>query len=500
MAYAMYLRKSRADEELGYENTLERHEEMLRNLAAQTGIHVDESHIYREIVSGESIEARPQMQKLLKAVEMGLYTGVLCIELERLSRGDGADQQRILKAFQFSDTKIITLTKTYDLAGDDSFDEEFFEFGLFMSRREYKMIKKRLYRGRIQAQKEGYFIGSRPPYGYDKKRIGKGYVLVPNENAEVVRYIFRRYAQHDTAANILHDLNSMAIPTVTGAKWTAYAIREVIKNQTYIGKINTKTVRCEKSIKDGKVVQRWLNNYEPVTVEGRHEPIVDEELFWKCQEVRDSKKTRTRSDQTLKNPFASIMFCSVCGKTMRRTHYDYKGERTFYYGCQTSRCETKNTFTHVVYDMVIDELKKELERQQVVLADYDTTPEKDARRDELEMLRDELGKKSMMLERACEAYETGIYDRQTYLERVQKVNAARAELQARVEELEVSIEESEERHEKAVPILTKVVEEMHTLEPKEQNDLLKMIIDRIEYEKTESGAAIEPTLRISLKI
>lgn len=74
----MYLRKSRADEELGYENTLERHEEMLRNLAAQTGIHVDEAHIFREIVSGESIEARPQMQKLLKAVEMGLYTGVLC--------------------------------------------------------------------------------------------------------------------------------------------------------------------------------------------------------------------------------------------------------------------------------------------------------------------------------------------------------------------------------------------------------------------------------------
>lgn len=496
----MYLRKSRADEELGYENTLERHEEMLRNLAAQTGIHVDEAHIYREIVSGESIEARPQMQKLLKAVEMGLYTGVLCIELERLSRGDGAGRQRILKAFQFSDTKIITLTKTYGLAGDDSFDEEFFEFGLFMSRREYKMIKKRLYRGRIQAQREGYFIGSRPPYGYDKKRIGKGYVLVPNENAEVVRYIFRRYAQHDTAANILHDLNNMAIPTVTGAKWTAYAIREVIKNQTYIGKINTKTVRCEKSIKDGKVVQRWLNNYEPVTVEGRHEPIVDEELFWKCQEVRDSKKTRTRSGRTLKNPFAPIMFCSVCGKTMRRTHYDYKGERTFYYGCQTSRCETENTFTHVVYDMVIDELKKELERQQVVLADYDTTPEKDTRKDELEMLGDELGKKSMMLERACEAYETGIYDRQMYLERVQKVNAARAELQARVEELEKSIEESEERHAKAVPILTRVVEEMHTLEPKEQNDLLKMIVDRIEYEKTESGAAIEPTLRISLKI
>lgn len=266
MAYAMYLRKSRADEELGYENTLERHEEMLRNLAAQTGIHVDEAHIFREIVSGESIE------------------------------------------------------------------------------------------------------------------------------------------------------------------------------------------------------------------------------------------TRTRSDQTLKDPFASMVFCSVCGRTMRRTHCDYKGGRTFYHGCQTSRCETKNTFTHVVYDMVIDEPKKELERQQAVLADYGTSPEHDARRDELEMLGEELGKKSMMPERACEAYETGVYDRQTYLGRVQKVNAARAEPQARVEELEASIEEGGERHEKAVPILTRVVEEMHTLTPKEQNDLLKMIVDRIEYEKAESGAAIEPTLRISLKI
>lgn len=47
----MYLRKSRADEELGYENTLERHEEMLRNLAAQTGIHVDEYKRRRKDIS-----------------------------------------------------------------------------------------------------------------------------------------------------------------------------------------------------------------------------------------------------------------------------------------------------------------------------------------------------------------------------------------------------------------------------------------------------------------
>lgn len=126
MAYAMYLRKSRIDEEAGIENTLSKHETMLRDMAARMGIHIDETNIYREIVSGESIDARPQMQRLLKAVEMGLYTGVLCVELERLSRGNGEDQARILRTFQFSGTKILTLNKVYDLAGDDEFDEEFF--------------------------------------------------------------------------------------------------------------------------------------------------------------------------------------------------------------------------------------------------------------------------------------------------------------------------------------------------------------------------------------
>ena len=119
MAYAMYLRKSRKDDDTGIEDTLARHEKMLQDLADRMGILVCEQDVYREVVSGESIEARPQMQRLLKHVELGEYDGVLCVELERLSRGNGEDQSRILKAFQFSDTKIITLNKTYDLAGED---------------------------------------------------------------------------------------------------------------------------------------------------------------------------------------------------------------------------------------------------------------------------------------------------------------------------------------------------------------------------------------------
>ena len=137
--YCLYLRKSRADmdaEKNGDEDTLLRHEKLLMQVAKSKNLNITD--IYREVVSGETISARPQMQRLLSAVGQGVYTGVLVVEVERLARGDTIDQGLVAQAFKFSNTLIITPTKTYD--PNNEFDEEYFEFGLFMSRREYKTI------------------------------------------------------------------------------------------------------------------------------------------------------------------------------------------------------------------------------------------------------------------------------------------------------------------------------------------------------------------------
>lgn len=77
--------------------------------------------------------------------ERGQWDGVLVVEIERLARGDTEDQGAVAKAFQYSGTKIVTPLKTYDPG--DEFDEEYFEFGLYMSRRELKTINRRLVRG-----------------------------------------------------------------------------------------------------------------------------------------------------------------------------------------------------------------------------------------------------------------------------------------------------------------------------------------------------------------
>ena len=115
--YCAYLRKSRKDleaEARGEGETLARHEHILLDLAHRMNISLEA--IYKEVVSGETISARPVMQQLLREVEEGVWTGVLVVEIERLARGDTRDQGYVAEAFTYSDTKIITPLKTYDPA------------------------------------------------------------------------------------------------------------------------------------------------------------------------------------------------------------------------------------------------------------------------------------------------------------------------------------------------------------------------------------------------
>ena len=165
--YAIYLRKSRADAEAelrGEGETLARHQATLMELAKKRNLNV--TKIFKEIVSGDTIAARPQMQIMLSEIAEKRYKGVIVMEIERLARGNTIDQGVVAQAFKESATMIITPVKTYDPLNE--FDEEYFEFSLFMSRREYKTINRRMQAGRLAAIKEGNYIASRRPYGYNK--------------------------------------------------------------------------------------------------------------------------------------------------------------------------------------------------------------------------------------------------------------------------------------------------------------------------------------------
>ena len=108
--YAMYLRKSRADDkDIPLEKVLKNHYNMLTELADKLKIQIEEENVFREIETGDSISIRPKMQDLLEKVSEGLYEGVFCTELSRLCRGSKIDQQIMssMKKWSTSDCSCL---------------------------------------------------------------------------------------------------------------------------------------------------------------------------------------------------------------------------------------------------------------------------------------------------------------------------------------------------------------------------------------------------------
>ena len=486
---AIYLRKSREEDNETREETLARHESILFDYCKKNDLTI--TKIFREVVSGESISNRPQMQQLLEEVQQNKYDGIVVVELERLSRGNQIDQAEILEIFKKSKTKIYTLSKIYDLSSEDDFDEEFFEFGLFMSRREYKIIKRRLMRGKQQAFKEGYFTSGTCPYGFTKERRDKGFVLVPDpKESEIVKIIFHKYVIEDIGVGaIAKYLNDNGLKPRKIEYWGLKRINNILKNKTYIGYLGyeNKSGRPSKFIK------------------GKHEGFIDEDIFNQAQKKLESRATKKNGIFDLVNPMATILKCGVCGKTVKAC-WDAK-YKLYVLKCDTYNCTTISSRMWQVEEQLITELKEELKNYNHFLENFSDEIEKkkEGLKNEIKLIMNEINKKETMIDKCCELLEEGIYTKEKYLSRVRVLEEDLKALNSNLEALKSTSFDDTDRYKNAIPILSNVLEVYHTLNPQEKNDILKTFIDRIEYTKTKRNTVHNKNdflfdLKIFLKI
>ena len=503
MSYCLYLRKSRADLEAeahGELETLARHERMLLELAKARNY--DITQIYREVVSGETIAARPVMQHLLQEVEQGLWQGVLVVEVERLARGDTIDQGIMAQAFKYSGTLIITPVKTYD--PNNEFDEEYFEFGLFMSRREYKTINRRLQRGRVAAAKEGKYCGSHAPYGYEKIKLqhDNGWTLHPVENeAAAVRYIFQLYTSGKESADgscrplgtgaISRELDRLNIPAPRNYQyWSPTMIARILQNPVYIGKIRWNNMHTQKVIEDG-TMKRRLEKSSPeniILVDGLHPPIVDEATFNKAQDIFASHGA-VPSDQRkeLKNPFAGILHCGKCGRAMIYKPLPSGDGASLY--CRNPHCDNISSRFDIVEARFLESLKSWVDGYNL---EWETSPLDESesiamKRAAIEKAHSELATLDKQLARTHDLLEQGIYSTDVFLARSQSISERIAEAHKSIDTLTASLAKDEERAASRVNIIPKT---QHLLDvyaslpdAQSKHDLLIEIIERIEYTK-----------------
>jgi hypothetical protein len=327
-----YLRKSQSDDPLlTVEEVLSKHESILDEWAEKhLGGKVPEKNKFREVVSGETLKERPEINKVLRLIESPKYKAVKIVEPQRLTRGDLEDIGRLMKLLKLTNTLVITPERIYDLR--DEYDWNAFEAELKRGNDYLKYTKKILNRGRLLSVSQGNYIASVAPYGYEKTTVMDGKRKCPTlkphpEQAEVVRMIFDMYVNQDMGGTrICNRLDELGIKPPKGERWSPAALKDMLSNVHYIGKVKWNWRKTITIVEDSEIIETRPKAKigEYLIYDGKHDAIIPEELFNAAQEKR-GKNHRAKAKTKIRNPLAGLLFCQ-CGRAMSLRTYKKDGK------------------------------------------------------------------------------------------------------------------------------------------------------------------------------
>ena len=476
-------------DEVSVEETLSRHRQILDRFCKDKKLNVVE--VLEEVVSGESLAARPQMMRLLDLVSTGMYAGVVCMDIERLSRGSSMEAGYIMQIFQTNYCKIITPGKTYDLQNES--DEQFTDMKFMFSRYELKTINKRLVRGRNQSASEGKFMGSMAPYGYRPYKLAgqKGNSLrIEPEEAKVVQMIYDMYGKQGMGYNaIAYALNDMHIPARKG-EWSQTSIVNILTNEVYLGKIRWRREPVKRVVKDGFLAKTRILNDDYELYDGMHEPIITEEQWEMAKAVKKKKGHHsTHTTKELKNPFAGILFCEKCGAALKRNVPGKNQGTAPWFRCPTRGCDCRIVKCHTVEEAIRDAMEDWLD-EYIIQLNSESKPKADPIATALEAVQAQLVGLQQQQDALCDYLEKGVYT----IEMFTKRNATLAREIKKLQESEADLMRKKESGSQAnqaameiIPTTQHILDNYDVLTIAEKNRLWKLVLKKATVYRTPDG-------------
>jgi len=498
--YAMLLRKSREDEEAeaeGQYETLRYHEGQLNRLADSFGIRIAEEDIYRELQSGEILAECHNVLRLVEKVSAGYYVGVLVVSGERLTRGDPVDRGTILSSFTYSRTLIITPQRIYD----PTIEQDMFmlEIELLMGRQELGRINYRFANGKVNKSTEGQYLAARAPFGWDKIVVDRRKTIRPNSDAPlVVSWYEELAAGRTTCGRIADDLNARGVPSPTGGLWTALTIAQIIRNPVNKGYVRwglQKTV-TEFTSDFQKVKRRYRADDEDVVLEkGLHEGIVSEEL-WAAAVANITHETRKRRSYEQRDPLAGLLVCAGCGRAMHRVTCG-EGIPERYTHPSVNRRECWQTGATVADVMALLSESLQAVCADMAVADDEGEDERKATLKRADLLEADAAEAQAGIERLFRLVEKGFIEDEDFYARKVRLDERIKEDRKQAAMLRGEAEgmlDTEQR----MTYLRQAIAEVEDYEgrAREVNEVLKRLLDRIEYRKEKGG---QPHIEVWLR-
>ncbi len=257
---------------------------------------------------------RPQWQRLMEDAKTGKVNCIIVKDLSRLGRNYIEAGNYLEKVFPFMGVRFIAISDGYD---SENLKPE--DTGLLLPLKNIinasyaKDLSKKISSARHVQRGRGEFTGSVVPFGYKKDHQRKGKFVVNEDEAAVVRQIFRLFGEGGSYSEIARELNRLRIPSPQGKLWRYQSIRGIIANEVYLGRM-IQGKRCSR---------------EPdvVTVENTHDAIITEDLFEKAQSQREKisfhreKSERRKAVEEEKYLFQGMLKAANSGLTLCKTCY-----------------------------------------------------------------------------------------------------------------------------------------------------------------------------------
>ena len=264
---------------------------------------------------------RPALKEMIKDVKAGKADKVLVYKLDRLSRSQKDTLTLIEDIFLKHDTDFVSVSENFDTS--TPFGRAMIGILAVFAQLEREQIKERMCMGIEARAKQGKFHGSNVvPVGYN-------YIddmLVVNEyEAMQIRELFNLYLSGLTFKRIADALDNAGYTHKKG-KWLWQTVKYVLSNELYIGYTRHKG-----------------NLYK-----GTHEPIIDDETFYKVQEIKNQRKNAYMKNNQRAGKVSSylggFLQCACCSAKMSRIkRIKYKKAGTFHYFYYICNSRAKKT-------------------------------------------------------------------------------------------------------------------------------------------------------------
>lgn len=182
---------------------------------------------------------------------------------------------------------------------------------------------KKVKRGMEGVVRDGRNPGGRA-YGYRPMPGRKGELEIVEEEAEVVRWIFREYVRGKVPRDLAGQLNREHTPAPRGGFWTAATINGnrqrghgIILNPLYAGRIVWNRVQMMKDPETGKRISRPNAEGEHRTAAAEHLRIVDEETWASAQAIKAARGGERPQDRRKpRHLLSGLLKCGTCGAGM----------------------------------------------------------------------------------------------------------------------------------------------------------------------------------------